>query len=424
MALSLNEKRHIIPRLLAILLFSSFFILFDRAYSSAAILLLFVLTACSMMTERGGRLRLRVTFFHVWMFTFGLFCLLSAVWAWDTQNALTKGKSVFSLLICYSLAYLCYQEFDSVDALLNAVLWAGNAVMLVILGTYGVHGVLSLLEYGDRLSEQFFLNSNTVGVLCAMSMVVNVYTILRDRRIRWVNLFLIPGILILSATGSRQALAIMAGGLILLLFLAVIRGRSPGEIMLLLAVGLLAAAGMLILISRLPAFSGIYKRMVSMASAVTGVGKTDRSATTRLALIDVGMLQFRKTPILGVGMGSGRAVAWKYLSKTFYLHNNFAEILAGGGLVGFLLYYSIYFYLFWVFIRYRRYGSLETAVCATLLIMTLVEDYACVTYYAKETYFYLMLSFLEAEKLRQRCRASLPRVPTVQSGFASEAGAL
>jgi len=410
-----NKSEYFVPRLLAILLFSAFFVLFDWTYASITILLLFLLMAASMMVLRGGRLTLRITFFHIWMLVFGLFCFLSVIWAWDTENAMTKGKTAFSMLVCYSLAFLCYQEFDSVDALLKAVLWGGNAVMLVIFGTFGVHGILSLLEYGDRLSEQFYLNSNVVGVVCAMSMVVNVYYILKDKRIHWWNLFLLPGVIILSATGSRQALAIMAGGMVLLLFLAVIQGRSPGEIAILLVVGILLVAGMLILIARLPAFSGIYKRMLSMVSAMTGVGKTDRSATTRLALIDVGLEQFKRTPILGVGMGSGHLVAWKYLNKYFYLHNNFAEILAGGGLVGFIIYYSIYAYIFVSFIRYRRYTTLETAVCTTLLIMALVEDYASVTYYAKETYFYLMLGFLETEKLKQSCRASLPRVLTLQN---------
>ena len=410
-----NKSEYLVPRLLAALLFSAFFVLFDWTYASVTILLLFLLMAVSMMVLRGGRLTLRITFFHVWMLVFGLFCFLSVIWAWDTENAMTKGKTAFSMLICYSLAFLCYQEFDSVDALLKAVLWGGIAVMLVIFGTFGVHEILGLLEYGERLSEQFYLNSNVVGVVCAMSMVVNVYYILKDRRLYWWNLFLIPGVIVLPATGSRQALAIMAGGLVLLVFLTVIRGRSPGEIAILLAGGILLAAGMLILISRLPAFSGIYKRMLSMVSAMTGVGKTDRSATTRLALIDVGLEQFKRTPILGVGMGSGHLVAWKYLNKYFYLHNNFAEILAGGGLVGFIIYYSIYAYIFACFIRYRRYSTLETAVCTTLLIMALIEDYASVTYYAKETYFYLMLGFLETEKLKQSCRASLPRMLTLQN---------
>ena len=47
--------------------------------------------------------------------------------------------------------------------------------------------------------------------------------------------------------------------------------------------------------------------------------------------------------------------------------------------------------------------------------MALVEDYASVTYYSKETYFYLMLGFLETEKLKRNCRAALPRMLTLQN---------
>ena len=307
------------------------------------------------------------------------------------------------------------------DGLLEAVFWGGNLVILIIIGTYGIHGILSLLQYDDRLSEQFYLNSNTVGVLCAMSTVVNIYIILNRKRVYWYNLFLVPEILMIAATGSRQALALVIGGIALLLFLAMIRGKAPGEIAMMIGIGVLMVAIMLVLISKLQAFSGIYKRMLSMISAVTGVGKTDRSATTRLALIDVGIRQFQRTPILGIGMGSGHLVAWKYLNRGYYLHNNYAEILAGGGIVGFLLYYSIYAYILISFIRYRRYGTLETAACLTLLVMTLVEDYACVTYYSKETFFYLMIGALEVEKLRHRCRSSLPHALTLQRVRMSEA---
>ena len=421
MSYGVTEKTHIAPKVLAVLLFSSFFVLFDQAHASAVILALFVLTALSMMAERNGRLTFRITFFHIWMLTFGLFCFFSAIWAWDTENAITKGKTLFSMLVCYSLAYVCYQEFDSVDALLKAVLWGGNIVMLEIFGIYGVHGILSLLEYGDRLSEQFYLNSNVVGVLCAMSLVVNLYYILKDKRAYWWSLFLIPGIILLSATGSRQALAVMAGGVVLLVFLFLVRGKSPAEIVLMFALGVALLAVLLLVLSKVSAFSGIYKRILSLVAAVTGVGKTDRSATTRLALIDVGMYQLKRTPILGIGMGSGHLAAWKYLSRGYYLHNNFAEILAGGGLTGFLIYYSIYVYIFACFIRFRRCATQETLACATLLVMLLVVDYANVTYYSKETYFYLMIGVLEAEKLRNQYQKSLPQTPTLQRMLACEA---
>ena len=61
---------------------------------------------------------------------------------------------------------------------------------------------------------------------------------------------------------------------------------------------------------------------------------------------------------------------------------------------------------------------METAVCTTLLVMALIEDYASVTYYSKETYFYLMLGFLETEKLRRSCQTSLPCALTLQNNGA------
>ncbi len=409
-----ENKSYIAPRILAILLFSSFFVLFDWSYSSITILLLAFLAAVSMMMEKGGWLTIRLTFFHIWMMLLAFYCLFSAIWAWDTANALTKGKTVFSMFICYSLAYLCYQEFDSVDALLKAILWGGNIVMLIVIGTYGVREMLRLLEYGDRLSEQFYLNSNTVGVLCAMSVMINFYYLIKDKRIRWWSLFLILGLAMISATGSRQALAVAAGGLVFFCFLAMIRGKSLAEIAILILIGFGFLILALVLFSRLSVFSGIYKRILSLLSAVTGVGKTDRSATTRLALIDVGIEQFKRTPILGIGMGSGHLVAWKYLQRFYYLHNNFVEILSGGGIVGFLIYYSIYIYLAVNMILYRRFASLETAACVTLLVMALVEDYASVTYYSKETYFYLMLGMLSVEKLRVEYRKSIPQAIILQ----------
>ncbi|MCR5087944.1 MAG: O-antigen ligase family protein [Oscillospiraceae bacterium] len=415
MNLKESGQLHILPRLLAVLIFTSFYALFNWAYGSFAILLMALLAAVSMLWEQSGRLHVRLSFFHIWMLLFAGYCFLSSIWAWDADNTVTKGITVLSMFICYSLLWLCYQEFDSVDCLLKAVLWGGNILMLIVIVTYGLKGILSLLQYEDRLSEQFFLNSNTVGVICAMSFVINFYYVLKEKRLHWWTVFLLLGILIVSATGSRQALAVMMGGLVLLYFLSVMHDRAPAEIAVLVLIGIALLLVLLLMIAKLPAFSGIYKRMQSMFSAMSGVGQTDRSATTRLQMIEIGMDQFYRTPLLGIGIGSARYAMWKYMNRLIYLHNNFVEILAGGGVVGFAIYYSVFVWILINFIRYHRYGTVETSVCAALLIMLLVDDYANVTYYSKDTYFYLMICALEVEKLRSNCREHLPKTPLLRS---------
>ena len=52
---TLSKSEYLVPKLLAILLFSAFFVLFDWTYASITILLLFLLMAVSMMVLRNGR---------------------------------------------------------------------------------------------------------------------------------------------------------------------------------------------------------------------------------------------------------------------------------------------------------------------------------------------------------------------------------
>ena len=65
-------------------------------------------------------------------------------------------------------------------------------------------------------------------------------------------------------------------------------------------------------------------------------------------------------------------------------------------------------------IRYRKNVTIETLVCATILVMALVEDYASVSYYSKETYFYLMIGMLTVEKLRKEYQKQIPQIQTLQ----------
>ena len=51
-----SKSEYLVPKLLAILLFSAFFVLFDWTYASITILLLFLLMAVSMMMLRSGSL--------------------------------------------------------------------------------------------------------------------------------------------------------------------------------------------------------------------------------------------------------------------------------------------------------------------------------------------------------------------------------
>jgi len=67
-----------------------------------------------------------------------------------------------------------------------------------------------------------------------------------------------------------------------------------------------------------------------------------------------------------------------------------------------LLYYSIYIYSSVILFKCRKNRDREFSIILVILVLTLMMDYGMVSYYSKETYFYVLLIFLYAEKLKRK----------------------
>ena len=63
-----------------------------------------------------------------------------------------------------------------------------------------------------------------------------------------------------------------------------------------------------------------------------------RGKDSRLELITEGFHMFKKNPLFGVGLGSFTS----YSSTGAMSHNDYIEVLASTGIIGFLLYFPIY----------------------------------------------------------------------------------
>ena len=102
-------------------------------------------------------------------------------------------------------------------------------------------------------------------------------------------------------------------------------------------------------------------------------------------------------PILGVGIGNARY----YCSMGYtYLHNNYVELLACGGIVGFIIYYMPYMYLISQFYKNRAYLNEYSIMILFILSGVIMMDYGSVSYYSKSTYFFLMVCFLHLNNLK------------------------
>ena len=152
----------------------------------------------------------------------------------------------------------------------------------------------------------------------------------------------------------------------------------------------------------LPAFEAVSNRMKNLTAMLTGVGQVDSSVLLRRRYIELGLEQFTRTPILGIGMNNARLIiSSSSIGRDTYLHNNYVELLADGGVIGFLSYYSIYFFIITQLWKHRKSKDPYLVISAVLTVLFLVMDYGGVSYYSKSRYLYFLVFFLEIKHLTE-----------------------
>ena len=132
------------------------------------------------------------------------------------------------------------------------------------------------------------------------------------------------------------------------------------------------------------------------------MGKVDHATILRNTLRALGKESFLKHPIGGVGIANPHIIVWERLNYDAYMHDNFIELLCGGGIVGFCLYYVMYAYLFKQLWRYRDVDKSRVAFFSIWLGLMLIMNYGMVTYYSKLQNFYLMIHFLNVHELKRK----------------------
>ena len=342
-----------------------------------------------------GIIRVEFSYFHTYILVFGFFCLASSLWAQSPELAISKGIDIIEIFIIMLIVSICFQQVDSVDSILKAIMWGYYAVILYEIVFYGWDYFVTVMKESTRVTSEL-LNSNTLGMCAAFAIMINLYLLLSKKISLWTVTLLFFGMVVVIASGSRKALVSLFLGIFLFFLVRSLRKNQQTLPLFrfLIALPVVAFIGYQIL--RLPIFSGIMKRMEGMFNIVVG-GTVEKSAMIRMSLVQLGLELFKQHPLLGVGIDNPRLYTYEVVGETYYLHNNYMEILSSGGIVGFISYYWIYVKLLISYIRRRDFDDLQYCICFVILILLLIMDYGMVSYYSKSTYIFLFL-FVEFEK--------------------------
>lgn len=331
--------------------------------------------------------------FHKGVFLFGLYCMATSLWAIDSEASLTKSFTILEILICLAVLYTYYNYDDNIDNLLLTIVWTGTVISIYSLYYYGYTFIVKTASLGERL-ESDFANINAVAMKCALAIVVALYFLLYKKKLYPLAISTVS-ILIIAASGSRKAFVMLVIGVVML-FILKSSSKSMMKTMIKGAVLCLIIFISLKMLQDVALFSTINERMEGLVALVTGEGVVDSSSNKRALYIQEGIDQWYKTPILGLGMAN----SYLFNSSQTYTHNNYIELLSCGGIVGFLLFYSIYFYLIRNIWKYRNLDKTRAMVMLLIIGITLVTDYGSVSYYSKSTYFTLMVMFLYVRVLK------------------------
>lgn len=324
--------------------------------------------------------------FYIFVLVFAGYCLFSAIWAKDAFLSIEKGITILEILICMVLINTYYSRLNSVEKLLQVIMYGGFAVGVYCIFNLKISNAIKLMVQGERM-DSTFANANSIGMVAAVSLVLAFYYFLCEKNRRML-IIIIFDIVIVAISGSRKAMVMVAIGFIwILLMNTKEKSRLKTCVKLTFSICIIVIAIKVILSLQL--FAGINERMQGLIALVTGNGIVDSSSLKRQDLIITGLNQFKRTPILGIGIGNAKFI--NNMMGYEYLHNNYVELLACGGIVGFMVYYSMYIYVLIKLWRKRKNKLFKLILL--LAVLMLVADYGSVNYYSKSTYFYLMIIF-------------------------------
>lgn len=384
------------------------FILFDTytwgKYAFLGLAIGILMLGCGI---QHGKISLRFTPYVAMSVLFICFALFSSLWAISSSDSATMARTLTRTFVCAYAVYITYISIPELDVtlLLKAVMWAGYVVSIYTLFFYGLDTIIAAGSNSSLRVDNEFANVNTIGMACALSCVIQInLKYLRPQDHFFPSaLLMIPSVIVVAATQSRKAFVFLIVGTLGYAFVKAQKSQKSIFIKgfkILFWILILAFA--LYWILQLEVFDGIRERMEAMLNAVLGSGKVDHSTVLRNNLRTLGLTWFLKHPVGGIGIANPHILANQYYAFDAYLHDNFVELLCGGGIIGFCLYYAMYVYLFRQLWKYRKVDKQRAAFFALWLMLMLAMNFGMVTYYSKAQNFYLMIHFINVFDLKRK----------------------
>lgn len=379
--------------LLLLVMCSSFLIYNTSQLSTISVALCCGLLFCVMAIRNRGRICVRLTIFHGMVMSFAMFCFVSSLWAANGAESRSRAITIIEILFCMTIVFWRYCDSESSREILSVIMWSSVVVTIYSLYFYGGSRFFAMASGIIRIGNDY-ANANAIGMWAAISTVLFIYFILNEgMKLKYIAV--IMPIMLVAFSQSRTAFIELIIGILLVVFFRYREKKQFLKGVFHIVFAILIIVAVIFFVSRFQVFSGLNERIQSLVDYSQGKSVREASVIQRELYIQAGWKQFLKTPILGVGIGNTDQITMIVTGRSTYLHNNFIELLASGGIIGFGIYYGIILYLIIKLIPFALKKESFSDACLIVLIVHTIADYGTVSYYTKGTYFILVLCFLQ-----------------------------
>jgi hypothetical protein len=280
--------------------------------------------------------------------------------------------------------------------------WSGYIVAMYSIMYYGLsHLISASRSAGTRLDNEY-ANINGVAMMAAYGFSLGLYDLVINKKKDISVLLMIPSLVVVAATQSRKAIIIVGVFFVGILISATLRDKNIGKIIFKVILIILILGVVFKYVMTLPLFSGVSERINDAIVGLVGKRSISSYIPVRERMISLGLDIWADNPIIGIGMGNAHLIAGSVLNFNAYLHCNYVELLADGGLIAFLIYYSMHVYLLYKLFKYRKQDYIHFSIGLLLLFCTLLSDYGQVSYYTKPECFYMVIQFINVECIERK----------------------
>lgn len=339
----------------------------------------------------------RVSIYREVMFLMAylLFGAVSILWAESSGAAFTKVRTILLLLAFLVLATTYIVKIGKPIYVMAAISIGSLALAVYMIAQYGFSGIFEAFEETEERVGDLINNVNAIANSLVVGLLAMIGMAFLYKKI-WLVIPIAFTSICLFAAGSRTAtISLIVGLVILILFWLKSMKSSMGRLVGTVSI-IVAAVAIFFLVRDLPAFQTLTMRMENIFSFFTGEAKVikENSTEVRMDYIRLGWEQFLRTPIFGNGIGCAGYAMEETYNRVTYLHNNYIEILASGGIIGFILFYAPYAMALVALLKrvFKEHDRTPVVVITLVLLITrLIGHLGIVLYYSKIEYLFIAL---------------------------------